>query len=64
MATVLTFSDWFCTGPEVEYEDLVIDLGYLAGAHFRCIVATCGKTLKRLRLQSSECVVPWITLRI
>jgi len=65
MATVLTFSDWLCTGPEVEYKDLAIDLGYLPGTHSRRrIVAACGKTLTRLRLQSSECVVPWITLRM
>jgi len=65
MATVLTFSDWLCTGPEVEYEDLAIDLGYLPGTHSRRrIVAACGKTLTRLRLQSSECVVSWIILRM
>jgi len=62
-ATVVTFSDWLCTGPEVEYEELAIDEGYLTDAPSRRIIAACGKTLKRLRFQSSECVVSWITLR-
>ena len=58
-----SFSNWF-TGLEVEYEELVIDVGYVSGTYSQCIAATCGKTLKHLRFQSCECVVPWIVLRM
>ena len=54
---LIVLSNWFI-GLELEYEELVIDVGYVSGMYSRRIVATCGKTLKRLRFQLCEYVVP------
>ena len=51
------FFDWF-TRLEVEYEELVVDLGEVSGAYSQRIIDTCGKALKRLELETCECVVP------
>ena len=59
---LVSFSNWF-TGLEVEYEELVIDVGYVSGTYSQRIATTCGKTLKHLRFQLCECVAPWIILR-
>ena len=47
---LIALSDWFA-GLEVEYEELVVDVGYVSGTYSRRIVTTCQKTLKRLLFQ-------------
>ena len=59
---LIPFSNWF-TGLEVEYEELVIDVGYMSGTYSQRIAATCRKTLKRLMFHFCKCIVPWIVLR-
>ena len=48
------FFDWFAR-LEVEYEELVVDLGEVSAAYSQCIIDTCRKTLKRLELETCEC---------
>ena len=57
--SLAAFFDWF-TRLEVEYEELVVDLGDVSAACSQRITDTCGKALKRLELETCECVVPWI----
>lgn len=57
-ATVTAFSDWLFTGPVIEYDELVADVGYFSAAHFQQIITACGKSLKRLKLEVCECFVP------
>ena len=57
-ATVVAFSDWLFTGPVVEYDELVVDVGYFSAAHFQQIITACEKSLKRLKLEVCECFVP------
>ena len=40
--SLIAFSNWFA-GLEVEYEELVIEAGYVSGTYSRCIVAACGR---------------------
>ena len=46
------------TGPEVEYEELVVEMRYITGTYSQRIVTACGNTLKRLRVGIRECTVP------
>ena len=55
-------SNWF-TGLEVEYEELMIEVNYFTGECSQRVVDTCAKTLKRLRFELSECIMPQTVLR-
>ena len=48
------FFDWFAR-LEVEYEELVVDLGEVSAAYSQCVIDTCRKTLMRLELETCEC---------
>ena len=52
----VAFSDWF-TGLEVEYEELVVDAGYVTGMYSQRIVTTCERSLKRLKFGLRESAV-------
>jgi hypothetical protein len=56
-ATVMAFSDWLLTVPGVEYDELVVDVGYFSAVHFQRIITACGKSLKHLKLEVCECFV-------
>lgn len=51
---LIALSNWF-TGLEVEYEELEVEVGYVSGMCSQRIVATCARTLKRLKFQLCEC---------
>ena len=62
---LIALSDWFA-GLEVEYEKLVVDVGFVSGTYSRHIVTACQKTLKRLSFQlcefcSGSCCERWLT---
>ena len=57
VAAIAAFSGWLSTGPRVEYDELVADVGYFSATHSRRIITACGKSLKRLRLEVCECFV-------
>ena len=59
---LIALSNWFA-GLEVEYEELVVDVGYVSGTYSQRIVAACQKTLKCLKFELCECIVLWTTSR-
>ena len=61
--SLIALSNWLA-GLEVEYEELVVGVGYVSGTYSQRIVAACQKTLKRLKFESCECIVPWTTSRV
>ena len=54
----------FFTGPEVEYEELAVDMDSLTGTYSQCIVTACVKTLKRLKVEKRERNVFLVILRV
>ena len=58
---LVAFSDWFA-GLDVEYDELVVDVGYVTGRYSQRIVTTCEGSLKRLKFQLRECVALGLTL--
>jgi hypothetical protein len=56
-AIVKAFSNWLSTVPGVEYDELVVGVGYGSAPYFQQIIIACGKSLKRLELQICECFV-------
>lgn len=56
-------SNWF-TGLEVGYEELEVGIGYVRGTYSQPVIEKCAKTLKRLKFQLCECIVPRTPLRM
>jgi len=54
-------SRWFAE-LEVEYEELMIDVGYVSGAHSQRVITACGKTLKHLKFGLREYLLSWAML--